>query len=85
MWISAEGLIDPTCLVSADQAIGGGGVMGGEMFGTVWVPSVNHGLNATAYPSIVADHVHPIMATMYHLLMATCSMIMDLVTKQKRR
>jgi len=26
---------------------------------------IGHGLNATAYPSIVSDHVHPFMATMY--------------------
>ncbi len=35
-----------------------------------------HRLNATAYLSIVADHVHPFMTTVYHLLMATSSRIM---------
>ncbi len=30
---------------------------------------IEHRLNATAYLSIVADHVHPFMTTVYHLLM----------------
>ncbi len=30
---------------------------------------IEHCLNATAYRSIVADHVHPFMTTVYHLLM----------------
>ncbi len=30
---------------------------------------IEHHLNATAYLSIVADHVHPFMTTVYHLLM----------------
>ena len=33
--------------------------------------------------SIVADHVHPFMATVYHLLMGTSSRIMHHVTKKK--
>ncbi len=59
--------MDPSCLVSTVQA-GGGGVM-------VWgiyschtlgplVP-IEHRLNATGYRSIVADHVHPFMTTVY--------------------
>ena len=53
--------MDPSCLVSTVQA---GGVMVWEIF--PWhtlgplVPS-EHCLNATAYLSIVADHVHPSM------------------------
>ncbi len=30
---------------------------------------IEHCLNATAYLSIVSDHVHPFMTTVYHLLM----------------
>ncbi len=44
---------------------------------------IEHRLNSTAYLSIVADHVHPFMTTVYHLLMATSSRIMHHVTKLK--
>ncbi len=59
--------MDPSCLVSMVQA-GGGGVMVWGIFS--WhtlgplVP-IEHRLNATAYLSIVADHVHPFMTTVY--------------------
>ncbi len=59
--------MDPSCLVSTVQA-GGGGVMVWGIFS--WhtlgplVP-IEHRLNATAYLSIVADHVHPFMTTVY--------------------
>ncbi len=59
--------MDPSCLVSTVQA-GGGGVMVWGVFS--WhtmgplVP-IEHCLNATVYLSIVADHVHPFMATVY--------------------
>ncbi len=59
--------MDPSCLVSIVQA-GGGGVMVWGIFS--WhalgplVPT-KHRLNATAYLSIVADHVHPFMTTVY--------------------
>ncbi len=43
---------------------------------------IEHRLNATVYLSIVADHVHPFMTTVY-LLMATSSRIMHHVTKLK--
>jgi len=52
-----------SCHVTTDQA-GGGGVMVWWMF--YWytlgplVP-IGHRLNATAYLSIVSDHVHPLM------------------------
>ncbi len=59
----------------------GGGVMVWVIFS--WhtlhplVP-IEHRLNATAYLSIVADHVNPFMTTVYsHLLMATSSRIMQ--------
>jgi len=47
---------------------GGGGVMVWKMFS--WhtlgpLVSIGHRLNATTYLSIVSDHVHPLMATMY--------------------
>ncbi len=59
--------MDPSCLVSTVQA-GGGGVMVWGIFS--WhtlghlVP-IKHILNTTAYLSIVADHVHPFMTTVY--------------------
>ena len=57
--------MDPSCLVSTVQA---GGVMVWGIFS--WhalgplVP-IEHCLNATAYLSIVADHVHPFMTIVY--------------------
>ncbi len=59
--------MDPSCLVSTVQA-GGGGVMVCGIFS--WytlgplVP-IEHRLNTTDYPSIVAAHVHPFMTTVY--------------------
>ncbi len=64
----------------------GGGVM---VWGTFsWhtlgplVP-IEQRLNATAYLSIVADHVHPFMTTVYPSSDATSSSIMHHVTKLK--
>ncbi len=71
--------MDPSCLVSTVKA-SGGGVMVWGIFSLV---PIEHCLNATAYLSIVADHVHPFIATVYHLLMATSSRIMHHVTKLK--
>ena len=45
--------------------------------------SINHGLNVTVHLSIVTDHVHPFIATVYHLLMVIFSRIMLHVTKYK--
>ncbi len=84
IWRKVHESMDPSCLVSMVQA--GGGVMVRGIFS--WhtlgplVP-IEHRLNATAYLSIVADHVHPFMTTVYHLLMATSSRIMLHVTKLK--
>ena len=59
--------MDPTCLVSTDQA-GEGGVMVWGIFS--WhslgpLKPINHHLKAAASLSIFADYVHPFMATMY--------------------
>ncbi len=40
----------------------------GDIFLAHLVP-IEHRLNATVYLNIVADHVHPFMSTVYHLLM----------------
>ncbi len=71
IWLKEHESMDPSCFVSTVQA-GGGGVMVWGIFS--WhtlgplVP-IEHRLNATAYLSIVADHVLPFMTTVYHLLM----------------
>ncbi len=67
--------MDPSCLVPTVQA-GGGGVM---VWGFVIVifswhtlgllAPIEHRLNPTAYLSIVADHVHPFMTTVYLLML----------------
>jgi len=61
--------MDASYLVTTVQA--GGGVMErGCFFGTIKVPLVpiRHCLNATAYLSIVSDHVHPFMATIVPII-----------------
>ncbi len=71
IWHKEHESMDPSCLVSTVQA-GGGGLMVWAIFS--WhtlgplVP-IEHCLNTTAYLSIVTDHVHPFMTTVYHLLM----------------
>ncbi len=58
--------MDPSCLVSMIQAGGGGFkwvIFSWQILGPL-VP-IEHCLNATAYLSIVADHVHPFMTTVY--------------------
>ncbi len=65
IWCKEHESMDPSCLVSIVQA-GGGGVMVCGIFS--WhtlgplVP-IEHCLNATAYLSIVADHVLPFIAS----------------------
>ncbi len=72
IWCKEHETMDSSCLVSAVQVSGVGGVMVWGIFS--WhtlgrlVP-IEHRLNTTAYLSIVADHVHPFMTTVYHLLM----------------
>ncbi len=59
--------MDPSCLVSTIQAGGGSlmvsGIISWHTLGPL-VP-IEHRLNASAYLSIVADHVHPFMTTVY--------------------
>ncbi len=56
--------MDPSCLVSTVQA-GGGGVMVWGIFSWHTLVPIDHCLNTTAYQSIVADHVHLFMTTVY--------------------
>ncbi len=77
--------MDLSCLVSMDQA-GGGGVMVWGIFS--WhtlcpLVLIEHRLKATDYLSIVADHVHPFMTTVHPSSDATSSRIMHHVTKLK--
>ncbi len=86
IWCKEHESMDPSCLVSTVQAAGGGGVMVWGIFS--WhtlgplVP-IDHRLNATVYLSIVADHVHPFMTTVYPSSDATSNRIMHHVTKLK--
>jgi len=59
--------MDPSCLVPTVQAAGGGVMVWGMFSWQTLGPLVpiGHRLNATAYLSIVSDHVHSLMATMY--------------------
>ncbi len=59
--------MDPSCLVSTVQAAGSGVMVWGLFSWYTLGPLVpiEHRLNATAYLSIVADHVHPFMTTVY--------------------
>ncbi len=59
--------MDPSCLVSMVQAAGGGVMLWGMFSRHTLGPLVpiEHHLNTTAYLSIVADHVHPFMTTVY--------------------
>ncbi len=55
----------------------------GDIFLAHLVP-IEHCLNTTVYLSIVADHVHPFMTTVYHLLMTTSSRIIHHITNHLR-
>ncbi len=83
IWCKEHESMDPSCLVSTVQ-VGGGGIMVWGIFS--WhtlgpLVSTEHRLNTTFYLSIVADHVHPFMTTVYHLLMTTSSRIMHICHK----
>ncbi len=67
IWRKEHESMDPSCLVSTVQAAGSG-VMVWVIFS--WHTSgpfvpIEHRLNATTYLSIVVDHVHPFMTTVY--------------------
>ncbi len=84
IWCKSHESMDPSCLVSTVQAGGGimvWGIFSWHTFGPL-VPIEYH-LNASAYLSIVANHVHPFMTTVYNLLIATSSRILHHVTKLK--
>ncbi len=67
IWHKAHESMYPSCLVSTVQTAGGGvmvwGIISWHILGPL-VP-IEHHLNTTAYLSIVADHVHPFMTTVY--------------------
>ncbi len=67
IWRKEHERMDPSCFVSTVQADGGGvmvwGIFSWHTLGPL-VP-IEHQLNATAYLSIVANHVHPFMTTVY--------------------
>ncbi len=66
IWCEEHESMDPSCLVSTVQAAGGVmvcGIFSWHTLGSL-VP-IEHHLNATAYLSIVADHDHPFMTTVY--------------------
>ncbi len=84
IWRKEHESMDPSCLVSTVQAVGGGVMVWGIFSWHTLCPLVpiEHRLNATAYLSIVADHVHRFIQCT-HLLMDTFSRIMLHVTKLK--
>ncbi len=63
IWCKEHESMDPSCLVSTVQAGGGVMVFSWHTLGP-FVP-IEHRLNTTVYLSIVADHVHPFMTTVY--------------------
>ncbi len=66
IWRKEHEIMDPSCLVSKVQAAGGVMVWGKFSWHTLGpLGPIEHRLNATAYLSIVADHVHPFMTTVY--------------------
>ncbi len=81
---SESGVKNMPCLVSTVQAGGSGVRVWGIFSWHTLGPLVLFAncLNTTTYLSIVADHFHPFMTSVY-LLMATSSRIMHHVTKLK--
>ncbi len=67
IWHKELESIDPSCIVSTVQAGGGGVMVWGIFYWHTLGPLVpiEHSLNATAYLSIVVDHVHPFLTTVY--------------------
>ncbi len=86
IWHKEHESMDPSCLVSTAQAAGGGVMVWGIFYWHTLGPlaqKIEHRWNATFYLSIVADHVHPFMTTVYPSSDATSSRIMHHVTKLK--
>ncbi len=67
IWHKEHESMDPSCIVSTVQAAGGGVMVWGIFSWPNLGPllPIEHRLNATAYLSIVADHVHLFMTTVY--------------------
>ncbi len=86
IWRKEHESMDPCCLVSTVQA-GGGGVMVWGIFSWhtlgLLVP-IEYRLNTTADLSIVADHVHPFMTTVYPSSDAASSRIMHRAVKSSQ-
>ncbi len=76
IWRKVHESMDPSCLVSTVQA--GGGVMVWGIFSWYPLVPIEHRFNATASLSIVAEHVHPFMTTVYPSSDATSSRIMHM-------
>ncbi len=69
IWHKEHESMDPSCFDSTVQAAGGGVMVWGIFSRHTLGPllPIEHRLNATAYLSIVADHVHPFMTTVYNV------------------
>lgn len=65
IWYKQHEIVDPSYLNSSHCCRWCDGV--GDIFSVCF----EHCLHATAYLSIVANHVHPFMTTLHHLPMAT--------------
>ncbi len=67
IWRKEHESMDPSCLVSMVQAAGGGSMVWGIFSCHALGPliPIEYCLNATSYLSIVADHVHRFMTTVY--------------------
>ncbi len=85
LWRKEHKSMDPSCLVSMVQAGGGGVIVWGIFSWHTLGPliPIEHCLNTTANLSIVGDHVHPFMTTVYPSSDATSSSILHHVTKLK--
>ncbi len=66
IWRKEHESMDPCCLFSMVQVAGGGVMVWGILsWHTLGPLPIEHRLNATAYLSIVSDHVHPFMTTVH--------------------
>ncbi len=67
IWRKEHKSMDPSCFVSTVQAGGGGVTVRGIFYWHTLGPlaPIEDRLKAIAYLSIVADHVHPFMTTVY--------------------